>query len=91
MATRRGSNKTQYISKGQRPNVSRWTRKACRRAYKADSLAVTLNKVDAWKKGKKVFLTIPNQGADVKKIPYIRVPAKVIWGNPNTRYMMKAE
>ena len=57
MATRRGSNKTQYISKGQRPNVSRWTRKACRRAYKADSLAVTLNKVDAWKKGKKVFVS----------------------------------
>ncbi len=46
------------------------------------------DKVDAWKKGKKVYLTVPNRGADAKKMPFIRKEAKEVWGKYQP-YVMK--
>ena len=38
-----------------------------------------LLKMDAWAKGKKVFLTIENPNARETKKPFIRVPAEQVW------------
>ena len=46
-------------SKGERPNVKRSTRTAMRREY-TGTVAEMNNKVDAWRAGKRVMLTIPN-------------------------------
>ena len=77
------------VSNGERKNVRRDILKAARRDYLASGLQVSLNKIDAWKKGKRVMLTIKNEGADNVKRPFIRVPAKEVWGNPGGRFVMK--
>ena len=38
-----------------------------------------LLKMDAWAKGKKVFLTIKNPNVRETKRPFIRVPAEQVW------------
>ena len=38
-----------------------------------------LLKMDAWAKGKKVFLTIENPNVRETKKPFIRVPAEQVW------------
>ena len=38
-----------------------------------------LFKMDAWAKGKKVFLTIENPNVRETKKPFIRVPAEHVW------------
>jgi len=38
-----------------------------------------LLKMDAWAKGKKVFLTIKNPNVRETKKPFIRVPAEHVW------------
>ncbi len=38
-----------------------------------------LLKMDAWAKGKKVFLTIKNPNVRETKKPFIRVPAEQVW------------
>ena len=84
--------KKQKISKGERPNVSKWTRKAMRRAYLANTIQVQINKVEAWRKNKRVMLTIENpassKGSNHK---HIRVPATDVWGTPGKLYKMKSE
>lgn len=46
-------------------------------------------KVQAWKRGKKVFLTIDNPNKNETAKPFIRVPATQVWGK-YTPYMMKS-
>ena len=72
-------------SKGERPNVKRSTRTAMRREY-TGTVAEMNNKVDAWRAGKRVMLTIPNPevvGDNPTNKPFIRVEAKQVWGDPN--------
>jgi len=79
-----------YTSKGERPNVSKNTRKAMRRDYIENRKLERLNnQIAAWKAGKNVVLTVPNKGGDAKKMPFVRVNAREFWGNPNSSYMMK--
>ena len=69
-----------YRSKGQRPNVRKDIRKAMRREY-VGSLKQLLNKMEAWKQGKRVMLTVPNTAEDNKKKPFVRLPAEEVWGS----------
>jgi hypothetical protein len=79
-----------YTSKGERPNVSKNTRKAMRREYIDNHKLERLNnQIAAWKAGKNVMVTVPNKGGDIKKMPFVRVNAREVWGNPNSSYMMK--
>lgn len=43
-----------------------------------------LNKIDAWKKGKNVMLTIENPDTTQTNMRYIRVPARDVWGSPTS-------
>ena len=81
--------KNAYTSKGERPNVSKNTQKSMRRDYMSDPLQRLSNQVAAWKAGKNVMLTVPNKGGDAKKMPFVRVNAREVWGNPTNGYMMK--
>ena len=84
--------KKQQTSKGERRNVNKWTRKAMRRDYLANTIQVQINKVEAWKKHKRVMLTIENPAASKdSNHKYIRVPANDIWGTPGKRYQMKTQ
>ena len=90
MARGKKSSGKHYTSKGERRNVAKWVTKANRREYLANGLEVNLNKQEAWRLGKKVFLTIKNPAATKgSNRPFIRVPANEVWGNPNSRYIMK--
>jgi hypothetical protein len=90
MGKKKGGKSNGYISKGERPNVSKSLTKAMRREYMANSLLRIINQQKAWRQGKRVMLTVPNTGGDAKKMPFIRVPATEVWGDPkNSSYRMK--
>ena len=89
MARKKGGKSSGLVSKGERPNVRKDTRKAIRRGV--SNLETMLNKYKAFKKGKNVMLTIPNPNAKANPAkPFIRVNAKDVWRNPNEVYMMKS-
>ena len=73
-----------YTSKGQRRNVVNGKRK------KNDwtPLEQINHKVDAWMKGKKVWLIMPNPNKNEKAKPFVRKLASEVWGK-YTPYMMK--
>lgn len=79
---------TTYTSKGQRPNVSKATRKLQRRAY-MQSLDRSLNQVTAWRAGKRVMLTVPNPNKNETHKRFIRVEATEYLGMPGERYIIK--
>lgn len=80
------------VSKGTRRNVSKWTQKAMRRDYLENDLLVQINKIEAWRKNKRVMLTIKNPAASKdSNHKYIRVPATDIWGTPGKLFKMKSE
>mgnify|MGYP001445267248 FL=1 len=88
MARKKGGKSSGFVSNGERPNVSKDTRKAIRR--NVSNLETMINKYNAFKKGKNVMLTIPNPNAKTEPAkPFIRVNAKEVWRNPNEVYMMK--
>tara|TARA_Y100000593_G_scaffold88387_1_gene170588 strand:- start:322 stop:600 length:279 start_codon:yes stop_codon:yes gene_type:complete len=89
MARKKGGKSSGFVSNGERPNVRKDVRKMMRREYLSNSLEVVNNKLAAWAKGKRVMLTIPNQGADNAKHSFIRVPATDVWGKPGGRFVMK--
>lgn len=72
-----------YESKGQRPNVSRKTLNA----MKADDTDLDRfhRQVAAWRRGKRVMLTIRNPNENERNKPFIRVEAKHVWGIPNVK------
>tara|TARA_B100000214_G_scaffold300229_1_gene230444 strand:- start:182 stop:451 length:270 start_codon:yes stop_codon:yes gene_type:complete len=89
MARKKGGKSSGFVSNGERPNVSKDTRKAIRR--NVSNLETMINKYNAFKKGKNVMLTIPNPNAKAEPAkPFIRVNAKEVWRNPNEVYMMKS-
>ena len=68
-------------SNGERSNVNKKVRNIGRREY-VGTLDQMINKRKAWKKGKRVMLTIPNPNAkDETNIPFIRVEAATVWGS----------
>ena len=64
-------------SKGSMNSVSKNTKRMIRADNKADLMRTMLNKLDAWKKGKRVILH-DEEGK--------RVDAKTVWGNPNKKF-----
>ena len=75
-------------SKGERSNVNKKLCNAIRN--NTTLLQRTLNQREAWLRGKKVMLTIPNPNKGETNKPFIRVSAKEVWGNPNKVYSMKS-
>ena len=73
-------------SKGERSNVNKKLCNAIRN--NTTLLQRTLNQREAWLKGKKVMLTIPNQNDKETNKKFIKVNAKDIWGSPK-KYIMK--
>ena len=63
-------------SKGSMNSVSKNTKRMMRADKKADKMQTMLNKLDAWKKGKRVIV---NEDG-------IRKEAKEVWGNPNKKF-----
>ena len=70
-----------YVSKGERPNVTRSVLNAIRREY-LQSDARPNNQIKAWRRGKNVMLTVPNPDKKNTKERMIRVPAVDVWGFP---------
>ena len=68
--------RTSETSKGERRNVSKFN---CTSVV-ADSLVRQIRQRAAWKKGRKVVLTIENPNKTETNKRYIKVNAKDIWG-----------
>ena len=79
MAKGKRSSGKNYTSKGERPNVSRWLVKKCRRDYLSSELARSINQIDAFLKGKNVVLTIENPNKNETNKKFIRVNARDYW------------
>jgi len=77
-----------YTSKGERPNVRRDVLNANRREYRENTLAVLLNKQEAWKQMKKVWVTVPNPNPNETNKRFVRVLASDLWGDPRRRFIM---
>ena len=66
-----------YTSKGQRPSISRDTVKLVERGV--SEVVKALNKVEAWRKGKNPWITVPGPS---KKEAWVRVRANSVYGDP---------
>ena len=73
----RKRSRTSVKSKGSMNSVSKNTKRMIRADNKADLMRTMLNKLDAWKKGKRVILH-DEEGK--------RVDAKTVWGIPNKKF-----
>ena len=73
----RKRSRTSVKSKGSMNSVSKNTKRMIKADNKADLMRTMLNKLDAWKKGKRVILH-DEEGK--------RVDAKTVWGNPNKKF-----
>ena len=90
MGKKKGGKSSGVVSKGERPNVAKSTRKDMRKSV---APIVTLqNKWTAFVKGKRVMVTIPNPNAKTEtNKPFIRVTAQEAgWRKPEP-YRMKQE
>jgi len=79
MGKKKGGKSSGYQSKGERSNVSRWSKKAMRKEYMAKTFTRTLNQIDAWLNGKNVVVTIANPNTNETNKRFIRVNAKQAW------------
>ena len=87
MGKKKGGKSSGAISKGERKSIDPSIVKAVRR--EVTEVEKINNKLAAWRKGKKVKLTIPNTGNDAKKHPFVKVLATTVWGDPRkTKYRM---
>ena len=77
--------RTNYTSKGERRNVSKWVRKAIKR--ERTGLQRLNAQIDAFLEGKNVVLTIPNPNPNEKGKPFIRKNAKEEWSKD--RFIIK--
>lgn len=85
MAKGKKSKGKNYVSKGE-VGSNRTISKTLRREYMQNGLARVLNQLDAWKKGKKTMVTVPNPNAAETNKKFIKVPGETIWGKPG-RYV----
>lgn len=76
-----------YTSKGEGRNVRKDITNAMRR--ERSFLDNTRTKFEAFMKGKKVFVTIPNPNTAETNKPYIRVPAEQVWRKE--KYIMRTK
>ena len=80
--------KDNKASKGERPNVNKKILNAVKRDR--TELDLVLAKLDAFKKGKRVMITIPNPNVKSEPTkPFIRVKANEIWHKE--KYIMKSK
>jgi hypothetical protein len=70
------SRKTQ-VSKGERRSIGRWAVNAVRREKSEAEKAI--NKLDAWRKGKNPWITVPGPSSNMR---FIKVRANSLYGNP---------
>lgn len=77
MAKKGGKSKG-YISSGVHSNVSKSIRNAMRRDY-VSSLERLKNQTIAFRKGKRVMITIANPNKEETNKKFIRVPANTVW------------
>ena len=68
--------RTKYISKGQRPNVTRFTLNS----IVVDEGQKMMNKLNAWIKGQKGTITVPNPNTTEKDKPFIKVSFERYFG-----------
>ena len=89
MARKKGGKSSGAVSKGERPNVSKWVRKDMRNSV---APIVTLqNKWKAFNAGKRVMVTIPNPSTSQTNKPFIRVTAQEAGWKKQDRFRMKQE
>ena len=89
MGKKKGGKSSGVVSKGQRPNVSKWVLKEVRKSV---SPIVTLsNKFKAFSQGKRVMVTIPNPSKSQTNKPFIRVTAQEAGWKKQDRFRMKQE
>ena len=81
MAKGKRSSGNTYTSKGQRTNTNKSVLKARRIEYK-NTMNRLNNQVSAWRRGKRVMLTIHNPNKKETNKPFIRVNALDVWGHP---------
>ena len=80
-----------FISNNERPNVSKTTLKEMRREYLKSSERLS-NQWDAFQRGKRVMVTIPNPSAKSETArPFIRVTAQEAGWKKQEPYKMKQE
>lgn len=76
--------RSKQTSKGvthQNPNrISNRMMKQQRLEYRA-TITESINKRNAWARGKRVMLTIANPNPNETNKPFIRVPAHEVWGD----------
>ena len=75
MARGKKSSGKNYTSKGERRNVVNGKRKSNDVSY----LDAVSNKMEAFKKGKLVWLTVPNPNTNETNKKFIRVKASEVW------------
>ena len=75
MARSKKSNGKNYASKGERRNVVNGKQ----RSSDVSNLDTVSNKMKAFKKGKLVWLTVPNPNTNETNKKFIRVKASEVW------------
>jgi len=75
-------------SKGERRNVSKKTKNLQRREY-MNSLQRNVNQMEAFAKGKRVMLTVPNPNKNETNKRFIRIAAEEYMQRPGDRYIIK--
>ena len=84
----RKKSRASQTSKGERRNVAKWIRKAMKKDI--SGLSEYVNKWEAYSKGKRVMVTIPNPNAKSESNkPFIRVTAQEAGCKKPERYRMK--
>jgi len=86
MAKGKKSGAVKYTSNGERPSVTRKTRNAVRSSRTFSERRAA--QMDAWKKGKRVMLTVANPNTNQTNKRFIRVEACDVWGDPNSSLRM---
>ena len=81
MAKGKKSSGNNYTSKSERPNTAKSVLKSRRLDYN-NTMSQLNNQVKAWRRGKKVMLTIQNPNKKETNKPFIRVNALDVWGPP---------
>jgi hypothetical protein len=83
MAKKKGGKSKGYVSSGQ-VGTNRQLKKQARREWMVSWDRLEAQR-SAWKKGKRVMLTIPNPNQSETKKPFVRVEAKTVWGDPRAK------
>ena len=75
------SNGRNYVSKGERQSTNQKTLNAMR-SLRLSPAGEFVEKINAWRAGKRVMLTVPNPNSLETNKPFVRVEAREVWGSP---------